>query len=711
MSRRGPPSDRPGGGGPFGWGARDAVIAETLLILAAVLPAGTSPAGERSEAAARHAGDRGRDSARVAIVLPEVRVESARALSEARRRLPTAFVTDLRTGSSGRALETMSDVLAEAAGVRVLQYGGLGAFSTVSLRGAPAGQVAVYLDGAPLTSAAHGVVNLADLPVAAIERVEIYRSVSPLEFGLAAPGGVINLVTVSDARLHQAVLVRGSLDTWEGRGTLGGRVGGVSVLAHAGYQGSKGDFLFADDNGTPFNPGDDSVSVRVNNRFDAATALLSLTCSPRRGLRLTAREDLFRKAQGLPGLDAVPAYQTRLSLLRSLTQLEVEDSAGRRKPGLRLQLSLDRDRERFRDLLARLGIGYHDSDDHLSDGRMALTLVSPELPAGVALETSGSARLERARLSDAADGFPDPPESQRRTLGASAGLRLRPLGDLVTVHAARRWDRLSDALRSVATGGGELRSDVVREIDSPQLGARIAPGSGLEFRANWANASRAPDFLELFGDEGSVRGNPALRPERTETWDAGGSWSGAVGPNARGALEWAHYESHARDLIAYVRTAPSSERAENISRARIRGEELSVRLSLAAGLSLTSALTWQTTLDQGDVPAWFGRRLPQHPERQAWVRADATRGPLHAVADVQFIGDDFLNRANTDRAPARSFVGASLSAEAWPGLRITLEGKNLGDSRVSDFGGFPLPGRSVFASCEMRLGGAPPGAP
>ena len=71
----------------------------------------------------------------------------------------------MRTGSSGRALETMSDVLAEAAGVRVLQYGGLGAFSTVSLRGAPAGQVAVYLDGAPLTSAAHGVVNLADLPV------------------------------------------------------------------------------------------------------------------------------------------------------------------------------------------------------------------------------------------------------------------------------------------------------------------------------------------------------------------------------------------------------------------------------------------------------------------------------------------------------------------------------------------------------------------
>ena len=191
-----------------------------LTVVALALGTGLSPAvveaGATEAAAARPAaGTRVRrvvattsatDSTAVRDsihVLPEFRVESERIRSEARRRLPTAFVTELRTGESGRALETLSEVLGEAAGVRILQYGGLGAFSTVSLRGAPPGQVAVYLDGVPITSAAHGVVNLADLPATAVERIEVYRGLTPLEMGPATPGGAINLVTVSSPELRE----------------------------------------------------------------------------------------------------------------------------------------------------------------------------------------------------------------------------------------------------------------------------------------------------------------------------------------------------------------------------------------------------------------------------------------------------------------------------------------------------------------------------
>jgi len=102
---------------------------------------------------------------RAVTTLPPIEVRRERARLDARRRLPTASVTDLRSGEANRALESLSELLAASAGVRVTQYGGLGAFSTLSLRGAPPGQVSVFLDGVPLTSAAHGVVNLADLPV------------------------------------------------------------------------------------------------------------------------------------------------------------------------------------------------------------------------------------------------------------------------------------------------------------------------------------------------------------------------------------------------------------------------------------------------------------------------------------------------------------------------------------------------------------------
>jgi len=128
------------------------------------------------------------------VVLPEVRVSRPR-IDEARRRMPTASVTVLKAGTSGRALETLPELLGQAAGVHVQQYGGLGAFSTVSLRGAPAGQVTILLDGMPLTSASHSIVSLGDLPATAVDRVEVYRGSSPLDLGPSAPGGAINLVT------------------------------------------------------------------------------------------------------------------------------------------------------------------------------------------------------------------------------------------------------------------------------------------------------------------------------------------------------------------------------------------------------------------------------------------------------------------------------------------------------------------------------------
>jgi len=40
-------------------------------------------------------------------------------------------------------------------------------------------------------------------------------------------------------------------------------------------------------------------------------------------------------------------------------------------------------------------------------------------------------------------------------------------------------------------------------------------------------------------------------------------------------------------------------------------------------------------------------------------------------------------------------------------VRVSFEGKNLGDERASDVAGFPLPGRTFFVACESRLGPNP----
>ena len=640
------------------------------------------------------------------VTLPEVRVEGSRPVHGARDKLPTAFTSDLATGASGHALETLADVLGQAPGVRVLQYGGLGAFSTVSLRGASAGQVSVYLDGAPLTSAAHGVVDLSDLPVGAVERIEVYRGASPLGLGTATPGGAIQLVTLASRERLEAHVARGSFDTWEGRATAGIARGAVRGVLHAGYQGSAGDFRYHDDNGTWFTTADDEISTRVNNRFDAASALGTLTVDPARGVTVTAREALFRKTQGVPGLGAVPDYEASLDYARSLTQLDVASAPRGLAPAARLAGSLERERTRSRDPLGHLGLGDHDTDDRMGSDQLTAALEWPRALSPLALEGAGLLRRERAELHDAADGHPDPPPSERTTRGASLGVQLRPLGDRVALQAARRWDRIEDRLRSLSSLGRLQRTDVVREISAPQLGARVGIAGGLEVKANWSRAERPPDFMELFGDQGSVLGNPALRPERGESWDAGARWSRAGAGGFAGTAEWSHFESDTRDVILYVRTSQSSVRAQNVSRGVIRGEEFSLSVGTPWGLTAAAAATLEEARDRGSAPAYYGKRLPQRPERQATARVEYRRTRLGVGADLDYLGDNYLDQYNQEQkhVPSRTLVGAWFSVSILAQrVRFTVEGKNLGDRSVSDVGGFPLPGRSVFLSCDAHL--------
>jgi iron complex outermembrane receptor protein len=699
------------------------VIALSLLVLSLVaasdslltraVPPTTRPSSlSRTAHAARRALPPAHRSrlADTLIVLPEVLVERERALSDARRLLPTAFVTDLSTRASDRAVQSLADVLSEAAGVHVEQYGGLGSFSTVSLRGAAPGQVTIFLDGVPLTSAAHGVVSLGDLPANAIERVEVFRGLGPLGLGVATPGGAVNLVTVSSPDVRELHVSRGSFSTWEGRGTAGLERGPVGLLVHAGYQRSAGDFRFLSDNGTPLNLADDRVESRLNDHFDAWNALGSLTWRPRRGWRVLAREDVFDKVQGLPGRGTVQALATRLSFLRALSLVEASREGTRLAPRVTLRLSADRERSRFRDLFlpdrGELGQVRHDSDDPSAADAATLSLAWARPAEWLALEVAGSLGRERADSRDAADSLPDPPTSRRFSRGAVASLQLRTPDGRLVLHAAQRWDRIEDHLNDVAAESLVVHTDVTRALASPQLGARLGLLAGLELRANWTRASRAPEFIELFGGRGSVTGNPSLLPETAENWDAGAAWRGRI-QGAPAWLEWAHFHSEARDLVVYVENSATTVRARNFNRARIRGDEWSAHLEPAPRLILTAAWMWQSAINEGPLPVfWVGKRLPGRPSRQIFARLDWRAGGrlgLRTSADLEVIGDNVLDPYNLDRVPERRLVGASLSVAPFgEALRFTLEGKNLGDDRAEDVDGFPLPGRSVFLACGWR---------
>jgi iron complex outermembrane recepter protein len=639
------------------------------------------------------------------LLLPEVRVERDRPRTPAELRQPTGFVSNLEARPAGTAVSSLPLALARAAGLRVVQNGGLGAFSTVTLRGAPASQVGVLVDGEPLQSAATSVVSLGDVPAAAIDAIEVYRGAVPLGFGLPAPAGAVNLVTLPRARGFDVRAAGGSFGTWELRGLGGGRRGPFALDVNAGHQESHGDFDYLDDNGTPFNSGDDSTFARRNNAFEANHGIASLRWQAPRAFDVELRQDWFQREQGFPGRGAITTREANESLDRWMTRLTIDRKGERAWPGVHLRAGLRRERSQFADPLGELGWGKIETDDRFSGEHAGAEVRWDQLPFGFAVRGSGSYRVERANVANAADPYADPPQSTREGLGAAIIVE-ENIADRILLHAARRWDRLDDELHGLGTAGIPFQSDVVREIDTPQLGARVRVISGVELRANWTDAWRAPEFGELFGNQGSVIGNLTLRPEHVRTWDAGGVVHLRRAGGAWLELEYAHFESRGDDMILY-RPTQASVRPQNLASVRIEGDEVSLRAAATSWLNATFAWTGQRAIDAGTWAPWIGKQLPGRPGSRIYSRLDGEWSRLGAFVDVDATSLTYLDPSNRTVVPARALVGAGGSWRLTPGVALVLEGRNLGDVRSTDVLGYPLPGRSIYAACEARVGPAP----
>lgn len=110
---------------------------------------------------------------------------------------PTGFQKEIDLTQTNTRYTSLPDVLNREAGVRIRQYGGLGSYSTLSLRGTNPNQSKIYWNGVPINNSMGGEINLADLPFDNLEKIEIYKSGTPAGFSGSAIGGSINLISKS----------------------------------------------------------------------------------------------------------------------------------------------------------------------------------------------------------------------------------------------------------------------------------------------------------------------------------------------------------------------------------------------------------------------------------------------------------------------------------------------------------------------------------
>ena len=108
------------------------------------------------------------------------------------RELPQAITVIDTKEIEGRVV-TVSSLLNRAVGIKIRQSGGEGSATRVSVRGLEGKRIGFFIDGFPMSENSD-YVDVNDIPVLLIDRIEVYKGVVPAKFGGSSIGGAVNLV-------------------------------------------------------------------------------------------------------------------------------------------------------------------------------------------------------------------------------------------------------------------------------------------------------------------------------------------------------------------------------------------------------------------------------------------------------------------------------------------------------------------------------------
>jgi outer membrane receptor protein involved in Fe transport len=162
------------------------------------------------------------------IAKTESAKQNAQALS-----ISSLNVTQLQNQALG-----VEAVLKQSTGVVLRQNGGLGSAVNINLNGLQGSAVRLYYDGLPIELYG-GAIQVNFIPVDALERVDVYKGVMPIDIGTDALGGGINFVS---SRKNQPFLrtsyTIGSFNThrfnFSGRFQFNNKIS-ASILSYVNY--------------------------------------------------------------------------------------------------------------------------------------------------------------------------------------------------------------------------------------------------------------------------------------------------------------------------------------------------------------------------------------------------------------------------------------------------------------------------------------------
>ncbi|MCS6810800.1 MAG: TonB-dependent receptor [Tepidimonas sp.] len=544
---------------------------------------------------------------------------------------------------------TLTELLRQHAGVQMASNGGWGKSSSVFIRGTDARHVLLLIDGVRYGSATTGQPNWDNLPLEAIERIEVLRGPAAAVYGSDAVGGVVHIITRAAAQGPAQPRARLTLGSYGRREVAAGLDGGSADLRYALHVSAGREDGFSATNARApfgnFNPDRDGFEQQ------ALQAQLQARLSPSLFLGINALvasgDNQFDSSlNGSAQFDVRGLTTTRVWGVH-LTQ--TWDQGGR----TRVQLGRADDLTRYR---------YRTANTVFDTQRQQWTLQHDQPLAW------GSVTLGVDHVREEVDST-TAYDVRRRTIdGVFAGWQGRV--------GAHRWQAH------------------VRRDDNSQFGTATTGtlGYGLDVAPGWtvlasaATTFKAPTFNQLYFPQW---GNPTTQPEKGRSREVALQWS-------QGPQQWrlAYFEQRIR---GYITTSPA---VINLPKVAIDGWSLAGQTTLA-GWRLGTTLELLDATNRTPGANW-GKKLPRRAEEQLTLSLQRSLAGWWLGGQVLLVGARFDDAANNQRLAGFGTVGLSAEHAVTPEWTLRLRLDNLGDRRYETAYGYNQPGRAVYVTLNWQ---------
>ena len=601
---------------------------------------------------------------------------------------------------------SLPQLLKQEVGVQTRSSGGEGSYATVVLRGASSEQVKVYLDGVPLNDASGGAVDLNLISLDMVERIEVYRGTTPLQLGQPSIGGAVNIVTRRQTE-KSAYRLKASLASFNTvklnlAGSL--RQADDELLLSASALRSDNDFLYLDDNGTPFNPDDDSEQRRQNDGVQHINALANWKHVLNARLDTELRLNLSARDKQIPASSNSAAVRTRLDTRQYdlLTQLHWRQFL-RRNSNANIRLFASYKEEVFDDTLAQLGFinqysvshtrkhgiqFYNELFDDASQWKWlaGMSRESYDTVNSLAVVQADTNQRQRFELSLEHLAFFD-----EASWVLSSMLRAQQTDDSI-------------ATQSDAFGNSVAGFDKRYRLLNWQLGLKYRIDRQSAVTANLGRYHRAPSFVELFGGSGLLLGNAALQQESALNRDIGFhyQWYRPYHWLHEAELTLGVFDNRIEDLIVYLYNGQGVGVPENVSDASLRGLEFSLKLYPGASHSVFVEADYTDSINRSRIGSFNGKQLPSYYRNSFSLRYQYQAASWSLGVESEFKRNMFYDRSNLLPADEVNLLNLNWRRQ-WQHTTLELRIDNLRDESIRYYRNRPTPGRRFSLTCSLAF--------